>query len=402
MDSRRNALKDDWTGCDYAFSVGSVTTYGGLSPLDQIAIKYIGGEGKELADAPHGELADAKIAEDKAKDAGNKIFDSIKALHAKFKKTKDSDDKVMGKYTGKDAFAQMDAAAKFWIAKAGIEEHKLEEDAPATAPEGMEGMDMMAMDEAMEGGAATSSFPAEADCGDIAGPAEIPKLLTSMMVCYPVFADAVKQQVMDMELQSAGMVPGVPMPSLSMPSLPVPGLEGGADLSAVATITGAYVKAGATDDADGFGCAFLSAEDLEELNEVKENKDTSVLVFPGTVIAFADEATALGAADVDGKTKVLFKFKGKAMKPAGDKVVVYNRLFAKLEDITEPEGDAKHKTVVLANFADAAFATVKEYTEKVAALKAAAEGAAGAAAGAAEGDGMMAMEGDMAMDPPAE
>lgn len=394
MDSRRNALKDDWTGCEYAFNVGSVTTYGGLSPIDQIAIKYIGGEGKELADAPHGELADAKIAEDKAKDAGNKIWTAIQALHKKFKADKDSDSKVMGKYTGKEAFAQMDAAAKFWVAKCGIEEHKLEEEAPATAPEGME---MMAMEEMMMEGGATTKFPEEADCGDIAGPAEIPKLLTSMMVCYPVFADAVKAQVMEAELQSAGMVPGVPMPSMSL-SLPVPGLEGGADLSSVATITGAYLKAGAADEADSFGCAWLSAEDLEELTEAEAAKDTTVLVFPGATIAWPAQDAAEGAAgEGNGGTKVVYKFKGKVMKPAGDKVHVMYRLFAKIESIADEDGK---KVVTLANFADAAFATVKEYSDKVAELKAAAEGAAAAATGDKPADDMMMM--DAPMDPPAE
>ena len=117
-----------------------------------------------------------------------------------------------------------------------------------------------------------------------------------MMVCYPVFADAVKAQVMEAELQSAGMVPGVPMPSMSL-SLPVPGLEGGADLSSVATITGAYLKAGAADEADSFGCAWLSAEDLEELTEAEAAKDTTVLVFPGATIAIPAQDPGRGCCD---------------------------------------------------------------------------------------------------------
>jgi len=73
---------------------------------------------------------------------------------------------------------------------------------------------------------------------------------------------------------------------------------------------------------------------------------------------------------------------------------------AKVTSLKEADGVT---TVGLADFAAAAFATIKEHGDKVKALLEA--GAAGAAAvkDAVMGDGMMMMEGEMAMgDPPME
>jgi hypothetical protein len=77
----------------------------------------------------------------------------------------------------------------------------MEEEATAAAPEGMEGM-MEMMEEMAEGGeemmmaeapaAAKRETPEISAFGEIAGPGEIPKLLTAMMVAYPAFGDAVK------------------------------------------------------------------------------------------------------------------------------------------------------------------------------------------------------------------
>jgi len=39
-DSRRKGLTDDWTGCEFAFNVGSISTLDGCSPLDKIVIKF--------------------------------------------------------------------------------------------------------------------------------------------------------------------------------------------------------------------------------------------------------------------------------------------------------------------------------------------------------------------------
>ena len=151
-------------------------------------------------------MEEAKLAEDKAKEFGEKIFTALKALEADFKGNKDSDDKVKAKYSGKEAYTQIKAACDLWCEKSGLE-HKMEAEETAAAPEGMEGMmEMAAEGEAMEGGdemaaaepmgdapaAAKRETPAIADFGEIAGPGEIPKLLTAMMVCYPAFGDAVK------------------------------------------------------------------------------------------------------------------------------------------------------------------------------------------------------------------
>ena len=368
-------MDDDWTGCEYAFAIGGVATLDGCSPLDKIVAKFAGGEGKELSEKLT--LEEAKLAEDKAKELGEKIFTAIKALHEKFKGDKDSDDKVKGKYSGKDAFAQIDAAAKLWCEKSGLE-HKMEEEATAAAPEGMEGMmEMMADAEAMEGGemmdgemAAAADAPAAAKretpeisaFGEIAGPGEIPKLLTAMMVCYPAFGDAVKTQVVGYEL----------------------GGDGDDSFAEVAAITGAYVNAGEKADGESFGAAWLGAEDLEELETAFKAKDTSALIFPGVVTAWADKDTAVGnAGEASGKTQVIFKFAGKVMKPCGDKAVVFCRQFAKIKDLKDEDGK---KVCELEDFTEAAFATVKEYTEKFEELAKAAAAAAAAA-------------GDMAMEP---
>merc|ERR1712032_1624431 len=134
-----------------AFGVGGIATFEEFCPLDKLVVKF---------------------------------FEALKKLHEEYKGGKDDGEKMLfGKYTAKEAFTQIDSAVKMWCAKSGLE-HKLEEEAPAAAPDGMEAM---AMEEAMEGG--------EDAFGEIAGPGEIPKLLLAMIVCYPAFGDAVKAQV---------------------------------------------------------------------------------------------------------------------------------------------------------------------------------------------------------------
>ena len=299
-DSRRKGLTDDWTGCEFAFNIGSISTLDGCSPLDKIVIKFAGGEGKELTEKLT--LEEAKLAEDKAKEFGEKIFTALKALEADFKGDKDSTDKVKAKYTGKEAYEQIKAACDLWCEKSGLE-HKMEAEATAAAPEGMEMMmEMAAEGEAMEGGeemaaapegeamgdapaAAKRETPAIADFGEIAGPGEIPKLLTAMMVCYPAFGDAVKQQVMSAEL----------------------GGDDDGSFAEVAAITGAFVNAGEKADSESFGAAWLTAEDLEELDEAFKAKDASCLIFPGVVTAWpTKEAAIANAGEGNGKKQVVF------------------------------------------------------------------------------------------------
>lgn len=273
----------------------------------------------------------------------------------------------MGKYTGADAISQIDSCLKVFAEKSGIEGLKW----PKEAESKDAAMDMM-MDAAAdmemaeggeEGEKAAEDKPAEAMMaaakmsliapdafGDISGVTEIPKLLLSLMFLYPFFGDSVKAQVMHAELGGDGE-----------PN----------SFGAVAAMVGAYVDAGEKAEADSFGCALLSGDDLEELKEVFAKKDESALVFPGVCGAWSDEADALGQAeDADGKTKVLFKFKGKVLKPAGDKLQVFCRQFAKVESLSEPADGAKHWVCVLSDFAEFVFATVGEWSEKVKALAA--------------------------------
>jgi len=318
---------------------------------------------------------------------GEKIWTALKKLHEDFKKEKDSDKKAFGKYSAKDAFEQVDAAVKLWCEKSGLE-HKLEGDAPATAPEGMEGE--MAMGEGAEGGeemmgdgmmaaaAPKRETPEVSAFGDMAGPAEIPKVLLAMYVCYPAFGDAVKAQVLDHEF----------------------GGSGSDDFGAVATILGGFVDAQEKAEGESWGCAWCTADELEELKGL--DKGVSALVFPGTVVGWADKDTAVGCAGEkpDGKNKVIFQFAGKHFKPCGDKAHVFHRQFAKVKEVKEEDGAT---LVVLEDFADAAFKTVAEWSEKVKALAAAAGAAGEAVADAAKDAMMMEGEGDMMMmDPPAE
>lgn len=388
MDAKRKALADDWTGGEYAFAVGGITSLDAFCPLDKIAVKFCGGEAKELKDGI-GELDGTKMAEDKAKELGAKIFEALKKLHGDFKADKDSDKKAFGKYSAKEAFEQVDAAVKLWCEKSGLE-HKLEEEAAATAPEGMEmamgdgemmeGGDMAA-DMAMDGDAAKAApkkeSPEVSAFSDIDGPTGIPKLLLAMYACYPAFGDAVKAQVLDYEF----------------------GGSGSDDLAGVATILGGLVDKEEKTEGASWGCAWCTADEVEELKTL--DSKVSALVFPGTCVGWADKDTAVGNAGEkpEGKTKVVFEFAGKHFKPGDSKAHIFHRQFAKVKEVKEEGGDLH---VTLEDFAEAVSATVAEWSEKV---KKAAEGAGAAvdaakeAADKAMGDGEMGgdMGGDMGM-----
>jgi len=124
---------------------------------------------------------------------------------------------------------------------------------------------------------------------------------------------------------------------------------------------------------------------MEELKEAKEGKETgSAIVFPGVCGGWASQDDALGAtAEVEGKTKVLFKFNGKVMKAAGDKLCIFARQFATVDNIEEPTDDVKYTVVTLGNYTGELYKKVSEWTEAV--KKAGA--AAGEAVAAAMGEG---------------
>ena len=362
MDSRRKALDKDWTGADFAFAVANLKTLEGFCPLDKIAVAFCGGEGKELKDGI-GELTDAKMAEDKAKELGKKIFDAMEKLYNDLVddyKDGTKEGEVFGKYTGTDAIAQMDACLKTYAEKSGVEGLTWPKAAEATAEmmesgmmEGMmeeaaamEGGEMMEGEmAAMEGEAAAPakkmSLIAADAFGEATGPAELPKLLLSLLFYHPVFGDAVKSQTMHFEL----------------------GGDSNKDMAEVATIAAAYVNAGESAEADSFGCAVLNDDDLEELKAVVGAKEDQALVFPGVVGAWASEEDAMGQCnDATGKTKVLFKFKGKVMKPAGDKLHVFCRQFSTVESLEEPAEGKDFMVCTLGDYTEKVFATVAEYT----------------------------------------
>lgn len=135
---------------------------------------------------------------------------------------------------------------------------------------------------------------------------------------------------------------------------------------------------------------------MEELKEAKDGKETgSAVVFPGVCGGWASQDDALGAvAEVEGKTKVLFKFNGKVMKAAGDKLHIFARQFATVDNIEDPKDDIKYTTVTLGNYTGELYKKVSEYTE---ALKKAGE-AAGEAAVAVKEGAEAAMGDDMKED----
>lgn len=400
MDSRRKALDDDWRGTDYAFAVGSIKTLDGFSPLDKVAISLCG-EGKEYSEGI-GEITDGKMAEDKAKELGKKIFDAMVKIYDDLVsdyKDGTKEGEVHGKYTGTDAIAQMDKALKIFADKSGVEGlvwPKAAEATDAMMEAGM--MDEAGMMEegammdggdgemaAMEGDAAMAAAPAkkmsliaEDAFGEVAGPAELPKLLLSLMFCYPVFGDAVKAHTMHHEL----------------------GGDDKNDLTLVATIVGAFVKLAEKADTPSFGVGCLNADDLEELKAVAADKDNQALCFPGVVGGWASEEDAVGQAESgDGKTQVLFKFQGEVMKPAGDKLHVFARQFAKVDSLEEKPAEGKNYIVcTLSNWDEHAKKTVAEYLAAVEEAKKALEAVKDKVEDAAMMDGEKPMEeGDMNM-----
>lgn len=243
----------------------------------------------------------------------------------------------------------------------------MEEEAAATAPEGMEKKE--GEDEAAEGGdadaAADAGMAKEASAAkretpgfdtftDADGPGGIPKLLLAMYVAFPAFGDAVKAQVLDYEF----------------------GGSGSDDLAAVATIIGGLVDVEEREAKASFGCAWITADDVEELKGL--DTKVSALVFPGTVVGWVDKDTAIGCAGEkpEGKTKCIFEFAGKVM--TCEKAHVFHRQFAKIKEVKEDGGDL---FVTLEDFTEAVSATVAEWSDKV---KKAAEGAGAAVEAAKE------------------
>merc|ERR1719172_529472 len=124
--------------------------------------------------------------------------------------------------------------------------------------------EMMMEGEAAAAAAPKKETPEPAAFGDMAGPTEIPKILVCMSVCYPAFADAVKAQVIDHEF----------------------GGSGSSDLAPVVAITALYVDALEKADAESWGCAWVTDDELEELKAVRRIKkralsSSQVLFVPG-------------------------------------------------------------------------------------------------------------------------
>lgn len=131
-DSRRKAFDDDWTGTDYAFTPGSVKDLQAFCPLDKIVLNWLKDK-KELKDA-----FELPLDEAKAKEIATEAWAAMKEFTKSLEKGKDSDKdgEVFGKYSGKDAYAQMDAVMTAFAEKSacGL---VWPEAAAAEKPEGM-------------------------------------------------------------------------------------------------------------------------------------------------------------------------------------------------------------------------------------------------------------------------
>lgn len=363
-DSRRKAFDDDWTGTDYAFAPGSVANLQAFCPLDKIVLNWLKDK-KELKDA-----FELPLSEEKAKELATEAWAAMKEFTKSLEGGKESDKEgeVFGKYSGKDAYTQMDAVMTCFAEKSacGL---TWPEAAAAEVPEGMDAKmgegDMAGGDaemaeggeekegegEAKEGEAAgmdammaKMSLVALDAFGEIGGAAEMPKCLLALMFSYPVFGDAVKAATMAHDL----------------------GGDKSANFGSIAAVVGAYVNAQEKAEADSFGAAWLTSDDMDELNEVLAQKEAKALVFPGIVGGWADEKDALGQAPkADGKTQVLFKFKGKTFKPAGDKLIVFCRQFAKVESLDAPKDDIKYYTCTLSDFTDHVYESVEAWKDAV-------------------------------------
>ena len=400
-DKRRGELEENFTGCEYAFTPGSVKDLQAFCPLDWIVAKWVGDK-KELKD----KIGEWPITEEKVKEISGEIWTSMKEFHALLAKTKDGDKAgaVFGKYTGKEAFEQMEAVMTTFAANSELGLKWPEEEAAAAEkPAGMEGMEgeMAAMDGemmaeggemmegemaamegmAMEAMAAKMSLIAPDAFGEAKGAAEVPKLLLSLMFTQPVFGDAVKSATMTFDLG---------------------GDKGVANFAGIAAVVGAYVNAGEKAEADSFGAAWLTGVDMEELQEVAAQKEAKALVFPGIVGAWSDQADALSQlCPADGKTKVLFKFKGKVLKPAGDKLHVFCRQFAKVESLEAPAEGTDYHVCTLSDYTEHVYETVAAWSEAVGKLTAVVAEAKEAAEGKME-ENMMMAAGEGMLDPPAQ
>lgn len=353
-DSRRGAYGDDFNGLDFAFTFGGIKDVKGMCPVDWVVKDFVG-DGKELKDAI-GEITDKKMAEDKAKELGAVVFKAMVEYHDFLVDKYKGEAKIYGgKYGGDEAIEQMNGALTLFSAKCGLDDCKWPK--PAEAPAGMGDKDAKdeekpAEGDAAEGGEGEEAKPAEGEgekkegdaapagkptpvfdeaaWGEFGGVTDLPKLLLALCFLYPVFGDKVKSEVMHWELDGTDK----------------------ASFKEVAAISGAYVDANEKEDAASSAASWLTAEDLEALKEAAAAKETTALVFPGNIGAFADDETALAqAAAVDGRTQVLFQFgTGKVMKPAGDKLHVIHRQFSTIKELKEPAEGAKNWICVLEDF----------------------------------------------------
>jgi len=408
---KRNSAADDFNTVGLQF-VGGAGQKDDKNPLDAVCLKY--GDGKEVDEwLKVGPLTMTAEEEGKkiATEAWVALCQQAKYLDGEFGGS-DKVKYVNGKYTSKDAIAQIDAVKAFLKEKNPDIEfpEEVKEEAAAEEAPAMDG-DMAAAEEApmeMEGGDDMEMMEApdlyKDDSAAYDGFANLPALFLRCMTVHPYFGDIIKSTLIYYEFNFGGKEL-VPLPKIGLGDFtknPLAAKEPKTEAWAgVAALVGSALDAAEAAETDVWFSGYYGDEDLEALKEIEEGGS---ILFPGWIAGWKSEAEALsGIWENNGKNtvhKVVISTKTKCCS------AVVCRLFAQrfnstkksLEEkdgvwyLTVEDNSWDYKT--LAEWKD----WVKAEAEKAAAEAAAAKAAEGAGA-AVDAGAEKAEEGaDMAME----
>ena len=410
--------------------------------LNTVGLQFVGGESHAFDGCPVDKIA---WVYDKTKENSDKFAvgadlaatseEAIKAiyktvwvnLNAKLKALKDkhgnvADGKTVwidGKYSSKDAIAQLEAAVAFLKEKSGI---TVEEATPMgmeakagdmmmmEAPAGemmMEGGDeMMAgmMMGMMEGMALPNPHKYEGDAYDYAGWAKVPAAFLRNMIVNPYWGDLVKAQVVGWEFnpekgpKDSGFDLTFGAANLATGLV---GVGGGKNMewAGAAGLVGAAVSAGSTDGQSFFLSGHLGNDDFESLKALSAEAGDKKIHFPFLTYGWAtkDEALqALALASTQGKQtyhKIVIEVTGaKALKFVDCRFVAH-RLNGAITAGAAAEG-INHYTLAATALPEKTHA---DWLKEVAAAA-----ASKAAPVVAPAEGGMMMDAAPMMEPPAE
>lgn len=355
--------------------------------MDKIALVF--GEGKEFADflkIAGLKASDQDIATKIAKDTYKALQDHDKFLDKEYGAPKDGKKVYIGgKHDLKDAKDQIAAVLASLKENSGIEfpaeeekkeegkeekkegeEEKKEEGAGAEMEGGEEADEGKGMAEMMAEMAAAADLYKD-DPADYKGWENLPALFLREMTVNPYFGDLVKGEVIAWEFNHGKSEPKSKV------------------WAPVASLVGAAVNSGETEEKEVFFSGYLGEEDHASLVGIAEAKGP--ILFPGVAAGWASEKEALDAiGEYNGKQKakkVVYKTKTKVLSAVVCRHFA-SRFAAQVEKLEEKDG------VVHVELADKTpeAQTIEEWKAAVAeAAKKAAEGAAGKEEEKKEGEG---------------